>query len=198
MGVFLIVGLGNPGETYQNTRHNIGFDVVDFISEHLQAEWKTDRFGWISRGKYKSRSVILLKPNTYMNKSGDAVRYWVNAEQIEAEQLLVIADDLALSLGQLRIRPKGGSGGHNGLSDIERALGHQNYPRLRFGIDRRFQSGQQSDYVLGKWSAEETMLVQLSIERAKAGVLLWVFQGLARAMNTVNAMPAPGTENGMN
>ena len=196
MGVFLIVGLGNPGETYQNTRHNIGFDVVDSIATRLQAEWKTDRFGWIAKGKYKSRSVMLLKPNTYMNKSGEALRFWVNSEKSEAsEELMVITDDLALPLGQLRMRPKGGSGGHNGLSDIERALGHQNYPRLRFGIDRRFKTGQQSDYVLGKWNAEEVALVQPSIERASEGALLWVFQGLARAMNSANAIPPSAPEN---
>jgi PTH1 family peptidyl-tRNA hydrolase len=189
MGVFLIVGLGNPGETYQNTRHNIGFDVVNAVASRLQVEWKTDKFGWTAKGKYKSRSVLLLKPNTYMNKSGDALRFWMNAEKIEPEQLMVITDDLALPLGQLRIRPKGGAGGHNGLSDIERALGHQNYPRLRFGIDRRFKTGQQSDYVLGTWIAEETVLVQPSIERATEGALLWIFQGIARAMNAVNVLP---------
>jgi len=107
MGIFLLVGLGNPGEAYRNTRHNIGFDVVDAIATKLNLEWKTDRFGLLARGKYKSRSLLLLKPNTYMNKSGDAVRHWVNAEHIDPEDLLVVTDDLALPLGQLRLRPKG-------------------------------------------------------------------------------------------
>ena len=192
MGVFLIVGLGNPGETYQNTRHNIGFDVVESIAGRLQAEWKSDRFGWVAKGKYKSRSLLLLKPNTYMNKSGDALRFWIDSEKIQPEDVLVITDDLALPLGQLRMRPKGGAGGHNGLGDIERALGHQNYTRLRFGIDRRFNAGRQSDYVLGKWDKDELLWVEPAIERATEGVLLWVFQGLARAMNSVNAaLPAP-------
>lgn len=189
MGIFLLVGLGNPGDAYRNTRHNIGFDVVDAIATKLNLEWKTDRFGWLARGKYKSRSLLLLKPNTYMNKSGDAVRHWVNAEHIEPEDLLVITDDLALPLGQLRLRPKGGAGGHNGLSDIERALGHQQYVRMRFGIDRKFKSGQQSDYVLGAWEAEDLSTVAFSKERAAEGALLWVFQGLSRAMNTVNVNP---------
>lgn len=193
MGIFLLVGLGNPGEAYKNTRHNIGFDVVDAIATQLNLEWKTDRFGWIARGKYKSRSVLLLKPNTYMNKSGDAVRHWVNAEHIEPEDLLIITDDLALPLGQLRLRPKGGAGGHNGLSDIERALGHQDYPRLRFGIDRKFKSGHQSDYVLGTWEAEDLSTVGVSKDRAAEGALLWVFQGLSRAMNSVN-VNLPNTE----
>jgi PTH1 family peptidyl-tRNA hydrolase len=189
MGIFLLVGLGNPGDAYRNTRHNIGFDVVDAIATKLNLEWKTDRFGWLARGKYKSRSLLLLKPNTYMNKSGDAVRHWVNAEHIEPEALLVVTDDLALPLGQLRLRPKGGAGGHNGLSDIERALGHQQYARMRFGIDRKFKSGQQSDYVLGAWEAEDLSTVAFSKERAAEGALLWVFQGLSRAMNTVNVNP---------
>jgi PTH1 family peptidyl-tRNA hydrolase len=189
MGIFLLVGLGNPGEAYRNTRHNIGFDVVDAIATKLNLEWKTDRFGWLARGKYKSRSLLLLKPNTYMNKSGDAVRHWVNAEHIDPEDLLVVTDDLALPLGQLRLRPKGGAGGHNGLSDIERALGHQQYARMRFGIDRKFKSGQQSDYVLGAWEAEDLSTVAFSKERAAEGALLWVFQGLSRAMNTVNVNP---------
>jgi PTH1 family peptidyl-tRNA hydrolase len=189
MGIFLLVGLGNPGDAYRNTRHNIGFDVVEAIATKLNLEWKTDRFGWLARGKYKSRSLLLLKPNTYMNKSGDAVRHWVNAEHIEPEDLLVITDDLALPLGQLRLRPKGGAGGHNGLSDIERALGHQQYARMRFGIDRKFKSGQQSDYVLGAWEAEDLSTVAFSKERAAEGALLWVFQGLSRAMNTVNVNP---------
>jgi PTH1 family peptidyl-tRNA hydrolase len=189
MGIFLLVGLGNPGDAYRNTRHNIGFDVVDAIATKLNLEWKTDRFGWLARGKYKSRSLLLLKPNTYMNKSGDAVRHWVNAEHIDPEYLLVVTDDLALPLGQLRLRPKGGAGGHNGLSDIERALGHQQYARMRFGIDRKFKSGQQSDYVLGAWEAEDLSTVAFSKERAAEGALLWVFQGLSRAMNTVNVNP---------
>ncbi|MDA0931575.1 MAG: aminoacyl-tRNA hydrolase [Bacteroidetes bacterium] len=189
MGIFLLVGLGNPGEAYRNTRHNIGFDVVDAIATKLNLEWKTDRFGLLARGKYKSRSLLLLKPNTYMNKSGDAVRHWVNAEHIDPEDLLVVTDDLALPLGQLRLRPKGGAGGHNGLSDIERALGHQQYARMRFGIDRKFKSGQQSDYVLGAWEAEDLSTVAFSKERAAEGALLWVFQGLSRAMNTVNVNP---------
>jgi PTH1 family peptidyl-tRNA hydrolase len=189
MGIFLLVGLGNPGDAYRNTRHNIGFDVVDAIATKLNLEWKTDRFGWLARGKYKSRSLLLLKPNTYMNKSGDAVRHWVNAEHIDPEDLLVVTDDLALPLGQLRLRPKGGAGGHNGLSDIERALGHQQYARMRFGIDRKFKSGQQSDYVLGAWEAEDLSTVAFSKERAAEGALLWVFQGLSGAMNTVNVNP---------
>lgn len=152
---YLIVGLGNIGAEYHNTRHNIGFSVLDALTEAAGLNFKEERYGAVAEYKFKGRTFVLLKPNTYMNLSGKAVNYWLQKEKVPVENLMVIVDDLALPFGTLRLRGKGSDAGHNGLKNINQVLGHQNYARLRFGIGNDFGRGQQVDYVLGKWSAEE-------------------------------------------
>lgn len=152
---YLIVGLGNKGDEYKETRHNIGFKVAEKIAEAIDAPFNTTNFGWMAEGKYKGRKVFVLKPDTYMNLSGNAVRYWMQKENIPLENLLVITDDLALPFGTLRMKMKGSHGGHNGLRNIEAVLNTGQYTRLRFGISADFKEGQQVDYVLGGWSEEE-------------------------------------------
>jgi PTH1 family peptidyl-tRNA hydrolase len=152
---YLIVGLGNIGEEYQNTRHNIGFQVLDAISLASNTVFKASRYGSVCNFKYKGREFILLKPSTYMNLSGNAVNYWLNKEKIVISNMLVIVDDLALPLGSIRMRPKGSDGGHNGLSHITAILGTDEYARIRVGIGNNFSRGNQKNYVLGSWSSEE-------------------------------------------
>jgi len=152
---YLIVGLGNIGAEYHNTRHNIGFTVLDTLAEASNIEFKSERYGAVTQYRFKGRIFVLLKPNTYMNLSGKAVNYWLQKEKIPVENMMVIVDDLALPFGTLRLRGKGSDGGHNGLKNINQILGHQNYARLRFGIGDDFQRGQQVDYVLGKWTNQE-------------------------------------------
>lgn len=152
---YLIVGLGNIGAEYHNTRHNIGFTVLDTLAEASNIEFKSERYGAVTQYRFKGRIFVLLKPNTYMNLSGKAVNYWLQKEKISVENMMVIVDDLALPFGTLRLRGKGSDGGHNGLKNINQILGHQNYARLRFGIGDDFKRGQQVDYVLGKWTNEE-------------------------------------------
>ncbi len=193
---YLIVGLGNIGADYANTRHNIGFDVVDEIARSLNAEgWTHDRYCYRTEAKYKGRIFVLIKPTTYMNLSGQAVRYWLQAEKLERSQLMVILDDLNLPLGKLRLRKKGSSGGHNGLKNIEEILQTDDYPRLRIGIGNDFLQGQQVDFVLGRWTQEEAPLVQLVAQAAAGAVKDFAFIGLERAMNAVNAkiltLPTP-------
>lgn len=153
---YLIVGLGNIGAEYQNTRHNIGFSILDALAESANLEFKEERYGAMTEYKFKGRIFILVKPNTYMNLSGKSVNYWLQREKIPVENMMVLVDDLALPFGTLRLRPKGSDAGHNGLKHINQTLGHQNYARLRFGIGAEFSKGQQVDYVLGKWSMEES------------------------------------------
>lgn len=153
---YLIVGLGNIGAEYQNTRHNIGFSILDALAESANLEFKEERYGAMTEYKFKGRIFILVKPNTYMNLSGKSVNYWLQREKIPVENMMVLVDDLALPFGTLRLRPKGSDAGHNGLKHINQTLGHQNYARLRFGIGAEFSKGQQVDYVLGKWSVEES------------------------------------------
>lgn len=153
---YLIVGLGNIGAEYQNTRHNIGFSILDALAESANLEFKEERYGAMTEYKFKGRIFILVKPNTYMNLSGKSVNYWLQREKIPVENMMVLVDDLALPFGTLRLRPKGSDAGHNGLKHINQTLGHQNYARLRFGIGAEFSKGQQVDYVLGKWSEEES------------------------------------------
>lgn len=152
---YLIVGLGNIGAEYQNTRHNIGFNILDALAESANLEFKDERYGAMTEYKFKGRTFILVKPSTYMNLSGKTVNYWLQKEKIPIENMLILVDDLALPFGTLRLRPKGSDAGHNGLKHINATLGHQNYARLRFGIGSDFHKGQQVDYVLGKWSEEE-------------------------------------------
>ncbi len=184
---FLIVGLGNIGHEYNNTRHNIGFDVVNFLAAKHGGTWRTARYADVAEIKVKGKLIILIKPSTYMNLSGNAVRYWMQEEKIAATNTLIITDDLALPFGKLRMRPKGSDGGHNGLKHIQSILGNDQYPRLRFGVGSEFSKGKQVDYVLGVWNEEELKTLEARIEKAGEGSLLFTQIGLERAMNVVNA-----------
>ena len=155
MKKFLIVGLGNIGAEYVNTRHNIGFKILDFFARKESLDFSTVKLGQLAEYKFKGRTFLLLKPNTYMNLSGKAVQYWMDKENIPLENIFVITDDLNLSFGTIRIKPKGSDGGHNGLKNINFVLNTQNYTRFRFGISDEFKKGQQVNYVLGEWSDEE-------------------------------------------
>ncbi|MEG0498340.1 MAG: aminoacyl-tRNA hydrolase, partial [Alistipes sp.] len=152
---YLIVGLGNIGDEYADTRHNAGFEVLDALAKASNIAFTAGRYGSVAELKHKGRTLVLRKPTTFMNLSGKAVRYWLDAEKIAPENLLVVVDDIALPFGTLRMRPKGSAGGHNGLKNITELLGHENYARMRFGIGGDFARGQQVDYVLGTWSEEE-------------------------------------------
>ena len=155
MKKFLIVGIGNIGKEYDNTRHNVGFQILDYISKEYQQDFEIVKYGQISKFRIKGKSVILLKPSTYVNLSGKAVNYWLKKEKIGINNLLVISDDLNLDFGKIRIKTKGTDGGHNGLKDISNVLGTNDYSRFRFGIGGNFPKGRQSDYVLSKWNNDE-------------------------------------------
>ncbi len=152
---YLIAGLGNVGEEYRNTRHNIGFNILDHLAQEYDLNFKDARYGAIAEYKFKGRRYILLKPSTYVNLSGKAVHYWLQKEKISIENAMIIVDDISLPFGCLRLRTKGSDAGHNGLKHINEALGHQNYARLRFGIGNDFNKGKQVDHVLGKWTESE-------------------------------------------
>ncbi|MFM7728077.1 MAG: aminoacyl-tRNA hydrolase [Flavobacteriales bacterium] len=184
---FLIVGLGNIGSEYAETRHNIGFKVLDALAWASNLFFKTDRYGDVCELRHKGRIFILLKPSTYMNLSGNAVRYWMQQEKIDLENVLVITDDLALPFGKLRMRGKGSDGGHNGLKHIQEILQTNEYARLRFGISAEFSKGHQVDYVLGLWNDDELKTLQEHIERAGKAALAFGHIGLARTMNDVNS-----------
>jgi len=183
---FLIVGLGNIGSEYAETRHNIGFKVLDALAGASNLFFKTDRYGDVCELKHKGRMFILLKPSTFMNLSGNAVRYWMQQEKIALENVLVVTDDLALPFGKLRLRGQGSDGGHNGLKHINQILQTTQYARLRFGISAEFSKGQQVDYVLGLWSEEELKTLKEHIDRAGKAVLSYGLIGLPRTMNEVN------------
>jgi PTH1 family peptidyl-tRNA hydrolase len=155
MKKFLIVGIGNVGKEYDNTRHNVGFQILDYISKEYQQDFETFKYGQISKFRIKGKSVTLLKPSTYVNSSGKAVSYWLKKEKIGVNNLFVISDDLNLDFGKIRIKTKGTDGGHNGLKDISKVLGTNDYNRFRFGIGGDFPKGKQSDYVLSKWNSDE-------------------------------------------
>ncbi|MEC5394186.1 aminoacyl-tRNA hydrolase [Bergeyella sp. RCAD1439] len=183
---YLIVGLGNKGAEYENTRHNIGFKVVEKLAETIEAPFKTANFGWLAEGKYKGRKVLLLKPDTYMNLSGKAIKFWMQKENIPLENLLVITDDLALPFGTLRMKMKGSDAGHNGLKSVQGELQTQNYPRLRFGISANFAQGRQVDYVIGEWTDEEKEKLGERIEQFSKASLAFVFAGIQNAMTGFN------------
>lgn len=183
---FLIVGLGNIGAEYAHTRHNIGFDVVDALVLKHSGTFRSDRYADVAEIKVKGRTLVCIKPTTYMNLSGNAVRYWLEKEKIPIENMLVIVDELALPLSRLRMRSSGSSGGHNGLKHIEEVLQTGQYSRLRFGIGNDYPKGKQVDFVLGKWTSEEQPLVQKKIKFAAEAIETFVFQGVSRAMNQVN------------
>jgi peptidyl-tRNA hydrolase, PTH1 family len=186
MSKFLIIGLGNIGEEYAHTRHNIGFDVLDHLAGELGGKFRSDRLADVAEVKSKGKILILIKPTTYMNLSGKSVNYWMQNEKISIENIMVIVDDLALPLGKIRIGPKGGDGGHNGLKNIQEVLQTTNYPRMRFGISKEFSKGQQVDYVLGKWDDDEKPKVAERIQVAADAIKAFTFIGLERCMNTYN------------
>ncbi|NJK97891.1 MAG: aminoacyl-tRNA hydrolase [Bacteroidales bacterium] len=183
---YLITGLGNIGDKYQNTRHNIGFKILDAFAAASGFGFESRRYGDVAQFKHKSHILTFLKPSTYMNLSGNAVRYWLNKEKIQTENLLVIVDDLALPLGKIRIRPSGSDGGHNGLLSIIEMLGHQNYPRLRFGIGNNFDQGKQVNYVLGEWNEEEEKILKDRILLCNNAILSFVNVGTEKTMNLFN------------
>ena len=183
---FLIAGLGNVGNEYAHTRHNIGFDVVNaFVSKHGSA-FRVDRLAYVAEVKWKGRIFVCVCPNTFMNLSGKAVRYWLDKEKIAIPNLLVVVDDLALSLSRIRLRPGGSDAGHNGLRSLQTELSTTEYPKLRFGIGNDFPKGMQSDFVLGKWRKEEEPLVKLKIDGAVSVIEQFATQGITTAMNQVN------------
>lgn len=186
MKKFLIVGLGNIGAEYVNTRHNIGFKAVDFLAQQENTSFSTAKLGDIAEIKIKGRTLILLKPNTYMNLSGKAIKYWMEKEKIEKENILVITDDLNLSFGTIRIKPKGSDGGHNGLKSIQQTLNTNEYPRFRFGISDEFKKGQQVNYVLGEWSEEEKAKLKERLEVTAEAIKSFALSGLGNTMNTFN------------
>lgn len=183
---FLIVGLGNIGAEYVNTRHNIGFKVVDFLARKESVAFETVKLGSLAEYKFKGRTFLLLKPNTYMNLSGKAVKYWMDKENIPLENLFVITDDLNLSFGTIRIRKKGSDGGHNGLKNINLVLNTQEYTRFRFGISDEFKKGQQVDYVLGDWDENEKAKLPERLELASEIIKSFGTAGLQNTMTTFN------------
>ena len=186
MKKFLIVGLGNIGAEYVNTRHNIGFKILDFFANKESVSFATAKLGALAEYKFKGRTFFLLKPNTYMNLSGKAVHYWLEKENIPLENLLVITDDLNLSFGAIRIKPKGSDGGHNGLKNINLILNTQNYTRFRFGISDEFKKGKQIDYVLGEWNEEERAKLPERLEMASEIIKSFGTAGLENTMTTYN------------
>lgn len=186
MSKFLIVGLGNIGEEYEGTRHNIGFEVADYIANEAGVKFTSDRLAAVAETKFKGKTLVLIKPTTYMNLSGKAVNYWMQAEKIPVENVMVIVDELALPFGKIRLGPKGSDGGHNGLRNIQEILGTTNYPRLRFGIGNEFGKGYQVNYVLGKWNDEEKKTLNERVKIAADAVKAFAFVGLQRCMNDYN------------
>ncbi len=183
---FLIFGLGNMASEYDGTRHNVGFEVVDFLCKNLEGSWRGDHHGDLAEVKFKGRTLILLKPNTWMNLSGKAVRYWLQKEKIEPANLLVITDDLNLPFGKQRLRANGSDGGHNGLKSIIELLETKDFPRLRVGIGDTFSKGKQVNYVLGKWSKDEAAELPHVIERAAETAKSFATIGMERTMSLFN------------
>jgi len=186
MKKFLIVGLGNIGEEYVNTRHNIGFKIVNAFVKENDSSFSTEKLGDIAKLKIKGKTVIVLKPNTYMNLSGKAIMYWMQQENIQVENLLVITDDLNIDFGKLRMKPKGSSGGHNGLKDIQAKFNTGAYPRFRFGVGSQYRKGRQVDFVLGKWSKEEESEMIERIPTCVKAITSFINAGMANTMNEFN------------
>lgn len=183
---FLIAGLGNIGDEYAHTRHNIGFDVVDALVAKHKGTWRVDRLASVAEIKIKGKTLICIKPSTYMNLSGKAVKYWMDKEKISLPHVLVIMDELAIPIEKIRLRPTGSDGGHNGLTSIQEALQTVNYPRLRFGIGNNFPKGMQVDYVLGKWFPEQVPVVNKKIDASIEIIEEFALAGLDRTMNKAN------------
>ena len=183
---YLIAGLGNIGPDYIHTRHNIGFDVADSLAKSLEVSFSNDKKAWVAEARYKSRSLVIIKPTTFMNLSGEAVRYWLTTQKIPQENLIIVTDDIALPFGSLRLRPSGGAAGHNGLTSIIDCLQNEKFARLRFGIGSNFPKGRQSDYVLGHWTGEEATVLPEKIKLAEEIVKGFVSIGIQQTMNMYN------------
>ena len=188
MGKFLIVGLGNIGPEYTGTRHNIGFDVVDALAASQNGQFTVERLAEMVEMKVRGNILFCIKPTTYVNLSGRAVKYWMDKEKIAVGHILVVLDELALPLSRLRLRPGGSDGGHNGLTSIRESLGTDAYPRLRFGVGNNFPRGRQVDFVLGRWDASELPLVRLKVEKSVELIESFATSGIERTMNLYNKM----------
>jgi PTH1 family peptidyl-tRNA hydrolase len=186
MKKFLIAGLGNIGAEYVNTRHNIGFKILDRLVQQESINFETAKLGAVAEYKIKGRTLILLKPNTYMNLSGKAVKYWMDKENIPAENILVVTDDLNISFGTIRIKAKGSDGGHNGLKSIQQLLNSTDYPRFRFGISDEFKKGKQVDYVLGDWDDKEKLALPERLDKSVEAIKSFALAGLADTMSSFN------------
>jgi PTH1 family peptidyl-tRNA hydrolase len=184
MKKFLIAGLGNIGDAYENTRHNIGFKILDALAKEHNTVFETEKLGDIAQFRLKGKTFILLKPNTYMNLSGKAVKYWMVKENIAVEHLLIVTDDIHIDFGTIRLKGKGSAGGHNGLKDIQEKLNSSTYPRFRFGVGANYSKGRQVDFVLSTWSKDETSAL---IERIPLSCNLITSFGVAGMANTMNA-----------
>ena len=183
---YLIVGLGNIGDEYAATRHNIGFMMLDAFADAQGATWVDKRYGFVAKCRVKNAEMVLLKPSTYMNLSGNAVRYWLQQEKITVENMLVLVDDLNLPFGTIRIRKQGSNGGHNGLGNIQSVLGTENYARVRFGIGNNFSRGAQCNFVLGKWTDEEQQMLPERLKLTSEIIPSFCLQGIDRTMNMYN------------
>lgn len=183
---YLIVGLGNIGDEYRDTRHNIGFCMIDAFAATKDVVWEDKRYGFVGRCRVKNAELVLLKPSTYMNLSGNAVRYWMQQEKVPVENILVLVDDLNLKFGAIRIRKQGSNGGHNGLGNIQSVLGTENYARVRFGIGNEFTRGAQVNFVLGRWTEEEQQQMPDRLKLISEIIPSFCLQGIDRTMNLYN------------
>lgn len=183
---YLIIGLGNIGDKYANTRHNVGFGLLDYLADKYEFKFTNERFGQYAVHRYRGRNLHFLKPDTFMNLSGNALRFWMQKLSIEQHQILIVTDDLNLPFGTLRMRTKGSDGGHNGLKSIQEALNGSKYPRLRVGIGAEFSTGQQIDYVLGDWTEAEATALPALYAKMQKGIEEMVFRGIGMAMNSLN------------
>ncbi len=190
MKKYLIAGLGNPGPEYKYTRHNVGFLVADDLARALDVNFVSGRYAQVAKARYRGKIIVIIKPQTYMNLSGKAVRYWLDKENIPLENLMVITDDINLPFGQIRIRAKGSHGGHNGLRNIIETLGTERFARLRIGVGKDFAPGEQVDYVLGRWSEAEIRRLPGIIDRVLDALRTWLLEGVQKAMTLYNRKPA--------
>lgn len=188
MDKFLIACLGNIGPEYSGTRHNAGFDVADALAAKHKVQFQSSRLADLTEIRLKGKLLVVVKPTTYMNLSGKAVKYWLDKEKIDISRLLVVLDDIAIPLSRMRIRPSGNDGGHNGLTSIQESLGTIDYPRLRFGIGGDFPKGRQVEFVLGKWGTSEMIIVRRKIDKSVEAIETFALRGLEPAMNEVNNM----------
>jgi len=188
MKKFLIVGLGNPGSEYEKTRHNIGFQILDEFCKLNKATFESDKLVQRCQFKIKGRQFLCIKPQTYMNLSGKAVRYWMEKEKINIENILVITDDINIDFGMIRIKGKGSDGGHNGLKNIQDLLNTTKYPRFRFGVGSDFSKGRQVDYVLGEWSADEQKTLEIRIKTCIEAIKSFGLAGINNTMNQFNGL----------